>query len=204
MLRRAAALATLALLIGCSAARGTVVDHTPDVWHSWCGEGPALRERFDFVLEARGFLLSATGFLVLAPQEQTINAVLLNPLGIKLITLRITPDEVRSLQDSSPLPPRLTEQIGLALRRALLLAWPCLINGPTDEDASRRALSSGVRLQCTPAQKQVFANEGGAGWSAQARWVDALHVRQPQEITVRDERSGFTLKLVRTEAYDEH
>ncbi|MBU1230982.1 MAG: DUF3261 domain-containing protein [Proteobacteria bacterium] len=204
MLRRAAALAALALMIGCSAARGTVVDHTPDVWHSWCGEGPALRERFDFVLEARGFLLSATGFLVLAPQEQTINAVLLNPMGIKLITLRITPDEVRSLQDSSPLPARLTEQIGLALRRALLLAWPCLVNGPTDEDAFRRALSSGVRLQCGPEQKQVSAHGGGADWSAQA-WRTDLRVDQPpREIVVRDERSGFTLKLVRTEAYDEH
>lgn len=198
------ALAALALLMGCSTARGTSIEYTQDVWRGWCGEGPALRERFDFILETRGAQLSATGFIVLAPQEQAVDAVLLNPLGIKLTTLRITPDEVRLLQDFSPLPAQLTEQIGRALRRAMLLAWPCLINGPADKDASRRALSSGVRLQYTPAQKQVFVNEGGAGWSAQARWVDELRVGQPQEITVRDERSCFTLELVRTEAYDEN
>jgi len=202
MIRRALGLVLLVLQLGCAATRGADPADLPELWRGWCGSGAALRQRYDFTVDADGRRFDAEGFIVLDPQAETLDAVLLSPLGIKLATLRVTPDAVRSLQDPSPLPERLILPLGLALRRGLLLAWPCLPNGTAGAEAERDALAHGIGVVRGHGEMTLRAFRKGAAWSVTAkrqpcRWDAAL------ALTVRDELSRFVLTLTPTEVGDD-
>lgn len=205
MLRGTMVAVVLVLFAGCSAVKHAPEDHAPEAWRDWCGPAHALRGRFEATMEAEGRMFFATGFLALDPERAVVDAVILTPLGIKLATLRVTSREVLQLQQLSPLPVRLTDQIGLALRRVLVLAWPCLSTGPADGEAPGRASAQGVQLEFGPDANRVSSRSGTAMWTALAQRPNAgSGDGAPREIVIRDEASGFTLSLVIREENDAH
>jgi hypothetical protein len=203
-LKLVAALLALVLLAACGARPSPSVETGP-LAGEWPAEVWTLRHklRIDFLDQGRSFALDGLLRLSMRDGVPEIRVVCLDPFGLTLCDMRVTPQESRTavLHPGFAAIPQVERQVALCVRSVWFTALPFAVKARA-EGLERRA-SGYLRLDCAPnppeGQGACVVTTAGPG----DLWAVSFTPAEPQPpvITFSNESEGYRVRIRLIAAY---